>query len=458
MTQVTLYNSLSRTKEVFTPINPDEVTMYSCGPTVYDAVHIGNLRAFIVDDLLQRIMRHVGGYRMRWVVNITDIDDKMIARARTTYPDDSPMDGLNRLATTFEVKFLEDLARVNVMRDDISELPHATDHITHMQAMITDLVAQGVAYIADGSVYFSLSEYEKRGHTYGKLVNVDYDPQTRIDDQEQKDGAGDFALWKAHKDSEPSWDFVLGDQALPGRPGWHIECSAMSTEYLGQEFDIHTGGVDLKFPHHENELAQSGGVLARYWVHNEHLTIDQEKMAKTVGNVTRLSDIDNPLAFRLAVVSSHYRSQMDFSDAVLHDAEQRLLALRILASKVVNNQSTDTTNLLEDIRHRFGEAIADDLGTPQALAILAELERATIYGQAAEGLLRDIDSILGLDLFAQIKPVKSGAVGMLLTERQVAREAQDWIKSDRLRDEILTHGVKLDDTPQGQIIWEDLKV
>lgn len=455
MTQIKLYNSLTKSKDVFTPLNPDEVTMYSCGPTVYDYVHIGNLRAFIVDDLLQRVIRHVGGQRVKWVVNITDIDDKMITRAHETYPDAEPMEGLTKLAATFEEKFLDDLKRVNVMQEDISELPHATAHIPHMQAMITELVSQGIAYVSDGSVYFSLKQYEKRGHTYGRLVNVDYDPQTRIDDQEQKAGAGDFALWKAQKDSEPSWDFELNGQQLPGRPGWHIECSAMSTEYLGQEFDIHTGGVDLKFPHHENELAQSGGVLARYWIHNEHLTVESEKMAKSVGNITRLNDIKDPLAFRLAVLSSHYRSQMDFSDKSLTDAEQRLLALRELASKVVNNESTGDQATISILRHKFGEAVADDLATPQAMAVVAEFERAGIYGQAAESLLRDMDNILGLNLFTEVKALKSGVVGVLLTERHAAREAKDYIKSDRLREEIATHGVKLDDTPAGQIIWQD---
>ena len=456
MTQLKFYNSLTRQKDNFTPLDANQVTMYSCGPTVYDYVHIGNLRTFITNDLLQRVLRHIGGYRVKWVMNITDVDDKMIKRAHELHSGVEPLTGLHQLADEYETKFLQDLEAVNISRDDISALPHATAHINHMQAFITEMVNQGVAYITEGSIYFSLEQYEKRGSQYGQLIDIDYDPKTRIDDQEQKAGAGDFALWKAAKPHEPAWDFDLQGKNLPGRPGWHIECSVMSTNQLGSEFDIHTGGIDLKFPHHENEIAQAGGRLARFWIHTEFLTVDRAKMAKSVGNITRLKDIENPIAFRLAVLSSHYRSQMDFSKSILEDAENRLQALHQLASKIINNPSRPEDQAkLDDLRHRFGSALADDLATPQALAILADFEKAGLYGEGAESLLRDIDAILGLDLFRDVQPLRRGVVGVLLTERDAARANQDWLKSDRLRKEITAHKVGLEDTAHGTIIWQE---
>lgn len=230
----------------------------------------------------------------------------------------------------------------------------------------------------------------------------------------------------------------------------------MSTDQLGSEFDIHTGGIDLKFPHHENEIAQAGGHLARFWLHTEFLTVERAKMAKSVGNITRLKDIKDPAAFRLAVLSSHYRSQMDFSQDILEDAENRLRVLREFASKIINNPARDDDQTkLDDLRHRFGLALSDDLATPQAFAVLAEFEKAGLYGEGAESLLRDIDNILGLDLFRGIQALRNGVIGMLLTERNAARVEQDWVKSDRLREEIVSHKVSLEDTPRGTIIWQE---
>lgn len=452
MTTLQFYNSLTKKKEVFEPITPGQAGLYSCGPTVYDHVHIGNLRAFITADTLQRTLRHIGGLKTKWVMNITDIDDKMITRSCTEYPNDEPGVALSKLAQEYSAKFLEDLKAVGIKREDIAELPVATEHIPGMQELIRQLLEENIAYIADGSVYFSLSKYEESGKDYGQLVNVEYDAQARIDDQDQKAGAGDFALWKAAKEGEPAWDFDVNGVNLSGRPGWHIECSVMSTQYLGKEFDLHTGGIDLKFPHHENEIAQCGGVLARYWLHNEFLNVETEKMSKSLGNFVRLTDIGgDPLALRLLILSAHYRSRMDYSAASLAEAGQRRLALKEWASKVVNNEGDGDAKVLTK---SFDTALADDLGTPAALAVIAEAERSGQYGAGMKSFIHHLDDTLGLQLLDEVHDVKSGEVAELLSERAEVRQKQDWTTSDALRDKLNNMGIGVEDTTAGQIVWQ----
>lgn len=455
MKKITLYNSLTHKKELFVPLDEEMVTMYSCGPTVYDTVHIGNLRAFIMADTLQRVLRLVGGYELRWVMNITDIDDKMITRAQEKYASDSPEAGLAKLAQEYETKFLQDLSAVGVDLDEISAFPHATDYIEKMQKLIQKLYDQELAYVADGSIYFSLDAYTKQGGTYGVLAHIAEVAQARIDDQDQKQGAGDFALWKAQKSGEPHWDFELNGENYPGRPGWHIECSAMSTDLLGKEFDIHTGGVDLKFPHHENEIAQCGGTLARYWVHNEHLTIDESKMAKSVGNFVKLEAISDPLAFRLMTLSAHYRSQMDFSKAGLEAAHARMVRLREWASKIVNNPQAGTSAKMPQLVKDFDAALADDLNTPQALAVLAAIESTAARTEDVYAFLLYADEVLGLHIFEVMDRVRSyEGVEEILARREVARNDQDYALSDELRDKLRELGVGVEDTPDGQIVWQ----
>lgn len=456
MTRLHLYNSLTRQKELFHPINPEQVSIYSCGPTVYDRVHVGNLRAIIAADTLQRVLRYVNDYEVRWVMNITDIDDKMIARANERFPQNEPMQALHKLAYEYEGYFMMDTAAVGVEMDDLSAWPHATEYIDEMQALIRALVHDGIAYVVDGSVYFSLAAYKKAGKHYGQLVNIDFDGQARIDDQEQKQGAGDFALWKAAKVGEPKWEFELDGETLPGRPGWHIECSVMSTQLLGREFDIHTGGTDLKFPHHENEIAQCGGVLARYWVHNEHLTIESEKMAKSAGNFVTLQDVGDPLAFRLMVLSGHYRSQMDYSSAALSASVSRLRALKEWASKIVNNVDRGAHDpSVKKLSDAFDNAMLDDINTPKALAVLAEAERITQYSDDLYGFMLHIDQVLGLHLLEEMEQVSQRAgVSELLRERAAARSNKDFARSDKLRDDLRALGVGVEDTLEGQVSWQ----
>lgn len=453
--KIRLYNSLTKQKEQFTPLDGGAVTMYSCGPTVYDSVHVGNLRSFIMADTLQRILRQVGGYDVRWAINITDIDDKMIERSKMRYPDDSPAEGLKKLAEQYEAKFLQDLEKVGIAIDDVVALPHATEYIEKMQALIRELYQQGIAYAVDGSIYFSIDAYTTKGLTYGRLVHIAEITKNRIDDQDQKQGAGDFALWKAHKPGEPAWDFELNGDNYPGRPGWHIECSAMSTDILGAEFDIHTGGVDLKFPHHENEIAQCGGKLARYWVHNEHLTVGESKMAKSSGNYIQLDSITDPLALRLMMLSSHYRSQMDYSDAGLAAAQARLTNIREWASKLVNNPQLGSDQRIAKLAQDFDRALADDINTPQALASLAAVEATTVRTEDTYAFLLHADEVLGLHIFDLMARVSTiDGVEDLLSEREQARKVQDYERSDQLRDQLRELGVGVEDTVDGQVVWQ----
>lgn len=457
MKTISLFNSLTKQKEHFKPLKADRVTMYSCGPTVYDHAHIGNLRAFITADTVQRVLRYIGSYDVQWVMNITDIDDKMIARAQEDYPDEAPHEALELLTKKYLSVFKQDLQRVGVNLTDIATLPRATEHIKKMQNMITQLINEGIAYIAEDSIYFSLEKYMQSGKNYGQLVHIAEEAQrhARIDDQDQKVGAGDFALWKAEKPGEPAWDFDINGKSLRGRPGWHIECSAMSTKYLGHIFDIHTGGIDLKFPHHENEIAQNGGELARYWLHNEFLNVESAKMSKSLGNFLKLDAIDEPLAFRLFVLSGQYRKQMDYTPEALQAASQRLKALREWASKLMNNTLQTKSKLAADLTERFDAAMADDLNSPEALAALAEAERANDYTEEMLAFAHHVDDVLGLNLFlGQRNLALDESIMQLVENRAQVRKDKDFERSDKIRDNLAHLGVGVEDTPDGQIIWE----
>ncbi len=451
---IQLYNSLTKQKESFQPLEPGVARMYSCGPTVYDHAHVGNLRSYLFADLLQRTLRHVEDLKVQWVMNITDVDDKMIERAKRDYPDDEPMQALGKLADKYTDLFIDDLELVGIHRPDIAKLPRATDHIEQMQDIIRHLVTDGIAYEVQGSVYFSLENYQRAGKTYGVLTDVNFEGQARVtDDQDQKEGAGDFALWKAAKVGEPVWGFDLNGQQLPGRPGWHIECSAMSTQYLGKPFDIHTGGVDLKFPHHTNEIAQCGGELCNFFLHNEFLNISGEKMAKSAGNFYTLTDVGSPMAFRLLVLSAHYRTKMDFSLELLEQAKQRLATLREFASKnQYSSQLRDESEVVDQFRRDFTKALRDDINTPQAFAAIAALERDGLRVGGAVEALEWADRILGLGLVGQKMAFNDGELA-LQQAREQARQAGDYGRSDALREELLAAGIACEDLADRTEYW-----
>lgn len=451
-----LYNSLTNKKEDFKPIQKNQVSIYSCGPTVYDHVHIGNLRAFLLPDLLQRVLRYLEKYNVAWVMNITDIDDKMIARAHSRFPKEDPMDGLNKLADEYTDVFLNDIESVGILRGDITKLPRATDHIGGMQKLIQKLIEDDLAYISDGSVYFSIEKYKASGKDYGRLVDLDFSTKARVtDDQDQKEGVADFVLWKAHKAGEPGWQFEIDGKNYPGRPGWHIECSVMSTQFLGQPFDVHTGGVDLKFPHHENELAQCGGVQANYYLHNEHLSIESAKMSKSLGNIKTIDDVADPMAFRYLVLSAHYRSPMDFGVKDLQAAHERIKNLQAYTDQLMlarhgQLKPHDDSGAVAQFTNSFSEALRDDLNSPKALAALSMIE-GKIFTEDAREVMRLVNAVFGLQLVDDT-PLK-GDVLEIIDQYEAARNKKEFELSDQLRKKLLDEQkLVVSDTPQGTLV------
>lgn len=341
--QIRLYNTLTKQIEPFAPLRDNLVRMYSCGPTVYDTAHIGNMRAFLLPDTIQRVMRTVGGFEVRWVMNVTDIDDNTIRgslpgserwRPEMGAHTDDALANLRAYTRFFEGLFLSDLDVFGIRRDDFFGNPRATEFIEPMQALILDIAKAGYAYVSDGSVYFNVAAYRAK-HPYGRLFHIDVEhfrEGVRIDaDQYDRESVSDFVLWKGRKDGEPYWDFDVMGESVPGRPGWHIECSAMSKDLLDLPFDIHTGGVDLRFPHHEDELAQCTAGYhvpeqAAFWVHNEFLEVEGRKMSKSLGNFYTLRDLIaqgiDPLDVRLTMLGKSYRSVLNFTFEGIRDASR----------------------------------------------------------------------------------------------------------------------------------------
>ena len=474
-----LYNSLTKSVEDFRPLDGTTARIYSCGPTVYDYVHIGNLSAFITADLLRRALTYAGTHRdtysVQHVMNFTDVDDKTIRRSRAQHPDLEPKDALQKLTTQYSDAFLHDMQAIG---NDTAALTfvRATDPetIDGMKQLISSLHEKGFAYIADDGVYFSIDAYRKSGKTYGQLVELTSTntSNARIqNDEYDKDSIHDFALWKTQKPGEPAWEFNLNGIDLHGRPGWHIECSVMSAQALGVPFDIHTGGIDLQFPHHENEIAQSTAgaatdVYAHTFVHNEHVLVDGKKMSKSLGNFYTLRDLEeqgvSALAFRMLVLQSHYRKSTQFSFDNATAAHNRLHHWRNIAA--LRHQIHDTLHDDDDkamelrgARTAFLEALYNDLDTPNALRSIDEtfdsIEKKPLHAiqqRALVEFLEAIDETLGLQLI-QTTPDILDVQKKTILARTRAREEKDWATSDALRDQLLKDGIELVDTVQGSI-------
>ncbi len=459
-----LYNTLTHSVDNFTPLQNNTVRMYSCGPTVYNHAHIGNLSSYIYADTLRRTLKAIG-YAVKHVMNFTDVDDKTIRDSRLKYPQDEPMAALTKFTAHYEHIFLEEMAEVGNNTDDIAFVK-ATDNISDIQQLICRLLKQGDAYVADDGVYFSIQQYQEDGRTYGQLTCVECRTAScqRINNDEyDKDHAHDFALWKAQKEGEPAWDFTLPDGSnMPGRPGWHIECSVMSVKNLGQPFDIHTGGVDLIFPHHENEIAQSTAgnqpaEYANFFVHNEHLLVNGAKMSKSAHNFYTLPDLVersfSPLDFRLLVLQSHYRSATNFSWETLEAAKNRRrhwCNVAELRHQVSDNPSEEQIDKVSQLVEQAQDAMENDLDTPNALKYFDEAfdlfkPEQTDLG-ALDMLLTAIDQLLGLKLI-ETTPDIAPEDYELIDERQQARHAKDWAKSDQLRNELAKRGIQIKDGP-----------
>jgi len=464
---IRLYNDLTRRIEEFQPLHPGEVRMYNCGPTVYNYFHIGNLRAFMVFDVLRRYLRY-RGFKVTYVQNFTDIDDKIINRAREL--------GISvaEVAQRYIDAYRADAGALGVEPADVH--PRATEHIADIIALIEKLIAKGHAYVVDGDVYFDVSSWPRYGELSGQTVEG-LAAGARIEVDDRKRNAGDFALWKAQKPGEPAWDSPWG----PGRPGWHIECSAMAMRYLGETIDIHSGGADLLFPHHENEKAQSeaatGVPFARYWLHNAFLNIEGEKMSKSLGNVVvphELLKTYRPEVVRFFMLSAHYRTPLDFRGEYLAAAKaavERLYngiedlrhTLGIAPRRALTPAEREQIASLEDFRARFIAAMDNDLNTADALAVLFELVRdantrvtAATAAAAAEAyldLFRELDQTLGILSGALAEETLDAEIEALIVRRQEARRAKNWAEADRIRDDLAARGIMLEDTPHG-VRWK----
>jgi cysteinyl-tRNA synthetase len=456
-----LLDTLTGRADEFMPVHPPRVGIYSCGPTVYGPTHIGNFRSFLFADLLVRYLRYQG-HTVTWVMNITDIDDKIIKGAAAAG------EPTTALADRWATQFLADAAALRMTRPDV--LPRATDHVPQIVALIEKLLAGGHAYrTADGSIFFRIASWP----AYGRLARLDPD-QLRVGerveaDEYGKDDVRDFALWKGPKPGEPTWDTAIG----PGRPGWHIECSAMSMAALGPAFDIHTGGVDLVFPHHEDEIAQSeaatGQPFVRTWLHCAHLQMGGQKMAKSVGNIARVADLlaagVSPRALRYALISVHYRAALQYSDESLMAAGAAVdridaLLLALGTYREVRPDDATLTAALDETRAAFDAALDDDLNVSAALGALFELVRdlnrridarslSTADAERAVAFIRDLDRVLAIapdEAADRLEP----ELEALLLARADARAARSWAESDRLRDELLAKGILVEDTRDGQ--------
>lgn len=474
---IRLYNTLTRTVEQFEPLEGDIVRMYSCGPTVYNHVHIGNLRAFLCADILQRVLRVVGGYNVRWVMNITDIDDKTIRDSQPGSPawntaamgpqTDDPRENLRRFTGYYEKVFLDDIAAIGITQEHFYAMPRATDYIPAMMELIRRIYDNGYAYVADGSVYFDLSAWIK-AHPYGRLFSVDFEhfiTGARIDaDQYERDQVSDFVLWKGRKEGEPFWELQLAGQSLPGRPGWHIECSAMGHELLGLPFDIHTGGVDLRFPHHEDEIAQSaagyGKETARFWVHNEFLEVEGQKMSKSLGNFYTLADLVtrgiDPQDVRYAMLGAHYQSVYNFTFegvAAARRARMRVQEYIYRLHERGGSMSCDVSQLRKEV---FGH-LADNLHTPKALAALftfigdypAEELSVSCQAQMRE-FFHELNAIVAVWQISERPPlVIPDHVQRIAQERWQARLRRDFARADELRRQLAAEGFHVRDRSDG---------
>lgn len=437
-----IYNFLSRKIEDFKPIDSPKVGLYTCGPTTYDFAHVGNLRTYIFEDILQKVLE-ANEYEVKRVMNITDIDDKIIKGAKEKNLE------IGEFSAPFEKAFLTDLDKLNI--ESANVYPKATDHVGHMVKYIEELIKKGLAYVeSDGSVYFDISEFPN----YGKLSGLEgrtLKHNARVlADEYSKEDVVDFALWKAVGPDEVGYDSPWGR----GRPGWHIECSEMSQQYLGETFDIHAGGIDLLFPHHENEIAQSEGKTGKkfvnYFVEGEHLLVNGQKMAKSAGNFYKLKDLEDkgfdPLVFRYLCLTAHYRDKLNFTWDSLEAAKNALNNLR----EIVRDWEEPKIGCAE-FEKRFNEAINNDLNMPQALAVLWEMVKSDYPTSAkAESVLK-MDKVLGLKLDEYIgKKIEIPANVLELAEkRENARKSGDFKKADELRKTIKEMGYEIEDTSEG---------
>jgi cysteinyl-tRNA synthetase len=461
---VKVYNTMTRSKEDLVPLTPGEITMYSCGVTVYDLSHVGHARMMIVFDMISRYLRFAG-YRVTFVRNFTDIDDKIIRRAN--------QEGVaaSEVSERYVQAFREDIAALGALPPEVE--PKATEHVPEMIAIIERLVARGYAYVVEGDVYFEVRRYPAYGKLSGKNLD-DLLAGARVEVDERKRDPRDFALWKGAKPGEPSWESPWG----PGRPGWHIECSAMSMRYLGESFDLHGGGDDLIFPHHECEIAQSEAVtgkpFARYWLHNGMVNLGREKMSKSLGNTLTIRDLatrHDPAALRLFLLGTHYRSPLEWAEERVEDSARALERLwRPVVQAGKHGESDDASHAelpapLVHFRTDFVAAMDDDFNTPQALGVLFEMTHALnrVESRSPRDFVLGARGLATMLAALGLTEPRAAAGGVpaelnariveLVRARAAARASRDWKRADELRAELARLEVAVKDTPQGTD-WE----
>ncbi len=477
MNEIKLQNTLTNSTEPLIPVHPGQVRIYTCGPTVYASAHIGNFRTFMFQDILRRFLRS-RGYSVLQVMNVTDVDDRIIKSAAAA--------GISiREYTEKYIKaFIEDINSLHIEMPE--ELVRATDHIEDMVALIEKLQEKGLTYVSEGSIYFRIAKFP----AYGKLSKIDVagmQSGTRVDvDQYEKDDARDFALWKAPKPGEHFWETRIG----PGRPGWHIECSAMAMKYLGDTLDIHTGGVDLAFPHHENEIAQSeaatGKQFVRHWMHAEHLIIEGQKMSKSLGNFYTLRDLfakgHKPSTIRFLLLSVPYRRQLNFTEDGLTQAKNsterlRNFVVRLKTSQFPAGSNPDIQKRIDEAENAFDAGLADDINTAIALAAVFDLvrdintamDRGTFLQQEAPRAVAamekfdavlavlvddDADQLLKLGFGVSKDRIGSQEIEALIEERQSAKKKRDFKRADEIRQKLTDSGILTEDMKDGTVRWK----
>jgi cysteinyl-tRNA synthetase len=476
---IALFNTLTRRVEPVAPLVAGELRIYNCGPTIYDYVHIGNLRTFLFQDLLRRVFE-AAGYRVVFCLNLTDVDDKIIRDSQKSVPAESGNDtrlrAMRTFTDTYERAFLEDIDALRIARPTL--MPRATDHMADMIRLVQALEARGLAYERDGSVYYRVSALPQ----YGCLSRIDRDGMqlgTSVDaDEYDRDAISDFVLWKGTRAGEPWWESPWGK----GRPGWHIECSAMALNLLGDRLDIHTGGVDLVFPHHENEIAQSEGAIGHRWVshwaHGEFLMVEGQKMSKSLGNYFTLRALAargvDPMTFRFAILSNHYRKQYNFSFEGVRAAEATLERLRTFRSRMeepssparegAGDPAIEPRDRVARARDEFWLAMADDLNTPEALAailtLVTDINARDDYRPLTRAERDDVVAFLDETngIFAtwprEERKALDAEVEALIEARRAAKAARNWKEADRLRDELKAMGILLEDRKDGTVRWK----
>ena len=470
--EIYLYNTLTQKKELFVPQNKEKIGLYTCGPTVYDLIHIGNARVFVVFDCLRRFFKQLS-YEVTFVQNFTDVDDKIINRAREK--------GLKpeEIASYYIEQYLIDADRLGIERPTVS--PRATEHIDDIIGLIKQLEDRGYTYALEGDILFDVSRFSD----YGKLSRKPLEDQmegARVEARYQKRNPADFVLWKSAKPGEPYWESPWGK----GRPGWHIECSAMSMKYLGETLDIHAGGIDLIFPHHENEIAQSeaatGKTFVKYWLHNGYVNIQNEKMSKSLGNILTVRELytnRDPRVLRLVILFTHYRNPINIDDTILDAAGSYLNRIKNFVRNfffIYNQIQSDSKRLdsdeslidkIQSMYEKFIASLADDFNTPQALAVLSDfIKEMNTYLQPKRkkwnlntlksilGFLNQVNQILGVIPLQEMEE-EDREVLKLIQDREIARKNRDFSQADLLRDTILKSGYTIEDTPLGPRYYRD---